>query len=132
VNLKHWPNWPFTGRLTAAIVALLATVLLVPSQARAEDDAKEILKKMSDYIAGQQSFSVAYDSDVEVITPDLQKIQFTNSGQMRVSRPDKIKAERGGGYSDVELFLDGKTSSRCVKTEPGKSRGSYAGNPTCP
>jgi hypothetical protein len=109
MSLKPWPNRPFISRIAAAILALLAAVALVPSHARAEDDAKAILKKMSDYIAGQQNFSVAYDSDVEVITPDLQKIQFTNSGQMRVSRPDKIQAERRGGYTDVALFLDGKT-----------------------
>jgi hypothetical protein len=76
---------------------------------------------MSDYIAGQQNFSVAYDSDVEVITPDLQKIQFTNSGTMLVSRPDKMWAERKGGYSDVALFLDGKTL-----TIVGKHSNAYA------
>lgn len=116
-----WLTKPFIVRTAAAIFALLAVIVLAPYEARAEDDAKAILKKMSDYIAGQQNFSLAYDSDVEVITPDLQKIQFTNSGKMVVSRPDKVWAERQGGYSDVALFLDGK-----ALTVFGKHLNAYA------
>jgi hypothetical protein len=109
MKLKLWPNWPFIGLPTAAIVALLAIVLLVPGEARAEEDAKAILKKMTDYVAGQKSFSLDYDSDIEIITPELEKIQFTSSGKMSVSRPDKMRAHRMGGYADVELIFDGKT-----------------------
>jgi hypothetical protein len=109
MRLNPWLTKPFVVRTVACILALLAIGLLAPYEARAEDDAKAILKKMSDYIAGQQNFSLTFDSDVEVITPDVQKIQFTNSGKMTVSRPDKVWAERQGGYSDVALFLDGKT-----------------------
>lgn len=109
MNRKPWPDRPIISRTAVAIFTLLAVTMLAPCQVRAQDDAKAILKKMSDYIAGQQNFSVAFDSDVEVITQDLQKIQFTNSGKMLVSRPDKVRAERTGGYSDVVLFLDGKT-----------------------
>jgi hypothetical protein len=128
MSLKPWPNRPFISRLTAAMLALLATVIFVPGHAQAEDDAKAILKKMSDYIAGQQNFTVAYDTDVEVITPDVQKIQFTNSAQMRVSRPDKIQAERKGGYSDVALFLDGKTLSILSRHANAYSQGNAPGS----
>jgi len=128
MSLKPWPNRPFISCATAVIIASLSTVLLVPGQARAEDEAKAILKKMSDYIAGQQNFSLAFDSDVEVITPDVQKIQFTNSGQMRVSRPDKIQAERKGGYADVALFLDGKTLSILSKHANAYSQGNAPGS----
>jgi hypothetical protein len=112
-------TWWRLGRLAGA--TLLLAIFLAPVSARAEDDAKHILKAMSDYMAGQMNFSVVYDSDIEVITPDLQKIQFASSGQMRVSRPDKMQASRMGGYSDVELFLDGKTL-----TIFGKDRNAYA------
>ena len=46
---------------------------------------------------------------IEVITPQLEKIQFTNSGKMLLSRPDKLRAHRVGGYADVALYFDGKT-----------------------
>jgi len=57
---------------------------------------------MSDYVASQKAMSVTYDSDIEVITSNLQKIQFTSSGQVQLSRPDKLRATRTGGYRDVE------------------------------
>jgi hypothetical protein len=52
--------------------------------------------------------SVTYDSDIEVITSNLQKIQFTSSGQVQMSRPDKLRATRTGGYRDIEIVFDGK------------------------
>jgi hypothetical protein len=42
-----------------------------------------------------------------VITSNLQKIQFTSSGQVQLSRPDKLRATRTGGYRDVEVAFDG-------------------------
>jgi hypothetical protein len=93
---------------------LLATILTVNaslmSQASAQSgDADKLLKAMSDYVGSQKTISVTYDSDIEVITSNLQKIQFTSSGQVQLSRPDKLRATRTGGYRDVEIVFDGKT-----------------------
>jgi len=66
---------------------------------------------MTDYITAQKSITATFDSDVEVVTPELQKIQFASSGQFRISRPDKLRVRRTGGYADVELVYDGKTVS---------------------
>jgi hypothetical protein len=74
-------------------------------------DAKAILKAMSDYVSSQKTIELTFDSDIEVITPQLEKIQFTNSGDVLVSRPDKLRAHRVGGYADVALYFDGKTVS---------------------
>jgi hypothetical protein len=68
-----------------------------------------IFKAMSDYVTSQKSLSITFDSDIEVITSGLQKIQFTSSGQVQLSRPDKLRATRTGGYTDVEFVFDGKT-----------------------
>src|SRR6185312_12408562 len=78
--------------------------------ARADDPAT-LLKAMSDYLASQKSLSAKFDSDVEVVTPELQKIQFSSSGEMKMNRPDKLRIRRTGGYADVELVYDGKTVS---------------------
>jgi hypothetical protein len=91
--------------------AALAMAMMVGSMHHAHaqgDGAGKILKAMSDYVASQKSISVAYDSDIEVITSTLQKIQFTSSGQVQLSRPDKLRATRTGGYRDVEVVFDGK------------------------
>ncbi len=95
--------WPV---LLAAIMAVSASLT---SPASAEGgDAEKLLKAMSDYVASQKAMSVAYDSDIEVITSNLQKIQFTSSGQVQLSRPDKLRATRTGGYRDIEIVFDGK------------------------
>jgi hypothetical protein len=93
--------------LISASIMLTASLFFVPL-AKAES-ADKILKAMTDYVASQKTFAVTFDSDIEVITPNLQKIQFTSSGRVQVSRPDKLRVTRTGGYSDVELVFDGKT-----------------------
>jgi hypothetical protein len=96
-------RWPLV--LTTALTMSASLV----SQASAESgDADKLLKAMSDYVASQKTISITYDSDIEVITADLQKIQFTSSGQVQLSRPDKLRATRTGGYRDVEIVFDGK------------------------
>lgn len=95
----------------AAAALLLATIASGIQGAHAQEDgAKKILKAMSDYVGSQKSLSITFDSDIEVITSSLQKIQFTNSGQMQMVRPDKLRAIRTGGYTDVDLVFDGTTA----------------------
>jgi hypothetical protein len=62
-----------------------------------------------------EKHSLTYDSDVEVVTSEVEKIQFTSSGKVRLSRPDKVRASRTGGYADVEIVFDGKTVSAVGK-----------------
>ena len=101
---------------------LAATLAAVPAGAQAQgSEAKSILKAMSDYVSSQKTIEITFDSDIEVITPQLEKIQFTNSGEVLLSRPDKLRAHRVGGYAEVELFFDGKTVSVL-----GKSINGYA------
>ncbi len=74
----------------------------------AGDDALQILKAMSDYLAGQKTISATFNSTLEVITPNMEKIQFASSGTLLMRRPNEIRATRTGGYADVEMFFDGK------------------------
>jgi hypothetical protein len=46
-----------------------------------------------------KAIAATFNTDIEVIMPDLQKIQFDSSGQLRLSRPDKVHASRTGGYT---------------------------------
>lgn len=95
-----------------ACMLFIASVIVLswPCTARGID-AKSILKAMSDYINSQKTIEVTFDSDIEIITPELEKIQFTNSGDILLSRPNRLRAHRVGGYADVALFFDGKTVS---------------------
>jgi hypothetical protein len=97
-------------RVSAATAAIVLLSVAASQSARADDPAK-LLKAMSDYLAGQKSLSAKFDSDVEIVTPELEKIQFSSSGEMKMNRPDKLRVRRTGGYTDVELVYDGKTVS---------------------
>jgi hypothetical protein len=102
------PSAPLT--LTSALTGV-ALLLSASSASAAEDDAMMILKRMSDYVSAQKAISLSYDSDIEVVTSEIQKIQYTSSGRVLLSRPDKLRATRVGGYADVEFVFDGKTAS---------------------
>jgi len=93
--------------VTLAVIILFGT--LIGAGAQSENDAGAILKAMSDYITNEKTVSATFDASIEVITPDLQKVQFNNSGTVLQHRPDKLRATRTGGYADVEFFYDGKT-----------------------
>lgn len=95
----------------SATTAAIAVLSAAASQSARADDPAKLLKAMSDHLAGQKSLSAKFDSDVEVITPELQKIQFSSSGEMKMNRPDKLRIRRTGGYADVELVYDGRTVS---------------------
>lgn len=98
-------------RTFAALGATAGLILLAAaSTARANDPAK-VLKSMTDYLGAQKTLSASFDSDIEIITPELQKIQFASSGLIKMSRPDKLRVRRTGGYADVELVYDGKAIS---------------------
>jgi hypothetical protein len=95
-----------SGAFALVLGALLAaSSSLVQAQAR---DPKAVLKAMADYVGSQQTIALKFDSDIEVITPQLEKIQFTNSGDALLSRPNRMRAHRVGGYADVAMVFDGK------------------------
>ena len=107
-----WPNRNALIHWTAALALIMTAICAsAPAARAAEDDALKILKGMSDYLASQKTISLSFDSDIEVITSDIQKIQFASSGKVLLSRPDKLRATRTGGYADVEFVFDGKTAS---------------------
>ena len=96
--------------LAAASAAALILAIGFGAPARASDvDAKSMLKAMSDYLAAQNSISFGYDTNFEVVTKDHQKLLFASSGAVDLSRPDKIRASRSGGFANVEMIFDGKT-----------------------
>ena len=103
------------------LFAMLALLLVAPIALALDgaqpqgSEANSILKKMSEYVSNQKTIEFTFDSDIEIITPRLEKIQFTNSGGALLSRPDNLRAYRVGGYADVALTFDGKTVSIFAK-----------------
>ena len=106
----------------AALLATAAVVSTAAAPARADEaNAKQLLKAMSDYMAQQKAISFDFDSTLEVVTKDGQKLGLASSGMLTINRPDKIHATRKGGFANVELTFDGKTV-----TLLGKNANAYA------
>jgi hypothetical protein len=96
------------GGSTAVALALVAGLGLSGGARADEAYAKHQMKAMSDYMAQQSAVSFGFDTDLEIVTPDHQKLTLANSGTVSLSRPDKIRAKRDGGFSNVEMIFDGK------------------------
>lgn len=101
---------------TAAIAAPNA-----PDTGTAGANAKNMLKSMSDYMAAQQAISFDYDTYLEVVSKQNQKLGLASSGSITMNRPDKIRVRRTGGFANVEVVFDGKTL-----TMLGKNLNAYA------
>ena len=97
--------------IATVVLAFLPALYLARGAHAQGVDANEILKAMSDYLASQKVISATLNTDIEVITPEIQKIQFASSGRLLLSRPDKLHVSRTGGYANAELIFDGKTAT---------------------
>jgi hypothetical protein len=93
-----------------------------------ENQAKRIFQAMSDYLAAQKIISLNYDSTLEVVTKQKQKLGLASSGSMTLERPDKIRVTRSGGFADVEMAFDGKTVTLLGKTANAFARAEIPGS----
>ena len=86
-----------------------------------DPDADRILKSMSDYLGSTEAFSVAADTDFEIIAQTGQKLQLSSFVSVVIDRPSKFYITRKGMTSDVAVIYDGK-----LLTLHGKNIDAYA------
>src|SRR6516225_4167682 len=96
------------GLTAAALIGLTAGASAVRAD---EAQAKSLLKAMSDYLAAQKALSFDFDSNLDIVTKEGQRLTLASSGSVALNRPDKVRATRSGGFADVEFVFDGKTAS---------------------
>jgi hypothetical protein len=106
---------------TVLAVAAMVGAVHVPAAHADAANAKNLFKAMSDYLAAQNAISFDFDSNLEVITKENQKLGLASSGSLTLNRPDKVHATRTGGFANVEMDFDGKTL-----TLLGKNANEYA------
>jgi len=111
-----------SAKTTAAFVAVAIAGAASISVARADEaNAKSLLKAMSDYLAAQKAIAFDYDSNLEIVTTQQEKVGLASSGTLILNRPDKVRVTRMGGFANVEMVFDGKTV-----TMLGKNANLYA------
>src|SRR5580765_2914660 len=104
----------FTRRVVSVVA--LATLVSVawPQLGQAqptgiEPQAEKLLRRMSDYLAGRQQFTLKAESSLEVVLTSGQKLQYDSPATLSVSRPNKFHAHRKGDLANQEFFYDGKS-----------------------
>src|SRR4029434_1671620 len=99
------------------IVSVIALAMLVSAgwpqlghaqPAGIDPQAEKLLKRMSDYLAGRQQFSLKAESTLEVVLTSGQKLQFASPATASVWRPNRLRADRKGDIVNQEFFYDGK------------------------
>ncbi|WP_037079089.1 DUF2092 domain-containing protein [Rhizobium sp. CCGE 510] len=108
-------------RLRRMLLCVSLAASLVPPTSAWADDAKALLKTMSDFLAEQKTISFSYQSSLEAVTPDFEKLQFVSSGTANLTRPDKLRVTRTGGFADLDVSFDGSSL-----TVHGKNLDAYA------
>lgn len=69
------------------------------------------MKAMTDYVAAQQIIAFDYDTTLEVVTREKQKLALAASGTVSLARPDRIRATRSGGFAAIDTTFDARTLS---------------------
>jgi hypothetical protein len=99
-----------SAKMSAIVLAVAIAGTASVSAAHADQaQAKSLLKAMSDYLAAQKAISFDYDSNLEIVSTQQQKIGLASSGTLTLNRPDKLHVTRNGGFANVEMVFDGKT-----------------------
>lgn len=107
----RWRRLAANAQRWALVVTVLAVTAAVSiSVARADQaQAKSLFKAMSDYLAAQTAISFDYDTNLEIVSTQQERIGLASSGTLTLNRPNKIHLTRAGGFSNVEMVFDGKT-----------------------
>jgi hypothetical protein len=104
----------FARRIVSVIALTILTwaawSAVVQAQPKGVDpQAEKLLRRMSDYLASRQQFTLKAESTLEAVLTSGQKLQYDSPATLSVSRPNKLRAHRKGDLANQEFFYDGKT-----------------------
>jgi hypothetical protein len=105
---KSW-KWVLVTMVFALALTINLPTYSYGQASAVEPEVDQMLRKMSDYLAGLERFSVRTESSLEVILRSGEKIQYDSPAEALVQRPDKLHAERKGDIVNQEFYYDGKT-----------------------
>ena len=89
-------------------------VAAAPSK-KVDPEADKLLRQMSDYLSGLQSFTVQNFAVDETSMKTGEKIQATSDSEITVQRPNHMKSTQRGAGEGLTLFYDGKTMTLACK-----------------
>ena len=120
----------FAMATLCASLALLTTAGGVEAQAvtPSPDQARAILMRMGEFLAGTSSFSVSVRGSYDAVQKSGQKIEFGESRTVTLSRPDRLRVEgeRSDGAKILTVFtgkeivlIDATSNVYATARQPG-------------
>jgi hypothetical protein len=102
-----------TGRIISIVGLMVAVGAGWPQPVHAQPtgiqpEAEKLLRRMSDYLATMQKFTVRTENTIEAVLTSGQKLQFAGPAAASVWRPNRLRADRKGDILNQEFFYDGK------------------------
>lgn len=94
--------------VAAGLFGLAISVAPALSQSAIDADADAVLRAMADQLKNLKSFSADYETDHEIITKQGQKLQYSASGTLAMSRDAGFLMTRKGPFANVQVSFDGK------------------------
>jgi hypothetical protein len=100
-----------TTQRSTILIGLALAVASVAGAAPPKIDPKAIsaLKEMGAYLQKQESFTVKTESETDYVLDNGQKVKMSARGDLRVQRPNRLRANVTSDRKDREFFYDGKT-----------------------
>lgn len=100
----------FISRTKIVVSAVAVSAALWSAGVAQADEAfaRATFQAMSDYLGSQAAFAFDYDSTLDVVTDDNQKLSLASSGTVSLERPGNLHATRDGGFASVALAYDGQ------------------------
>jgi hypothetical protein len=94
-------------------IILGALLVAATTQARppgaVDPKALDALECMGAFLRSQQSFTVRLTTNTDYVLDDGQKVRLGETGEIRVQRPNKLRAEIVSPRKERTFFYDGKT-----------------------
>jgi hypothetical protein len=101
--------------LAAITLAIAVPSVIAASAKKVDADADKMLKQMTDYLGGLQSFTVQTASIDQATTKAGEKIQATSDLDVAVQRPNRLRSTQRGAGERLSLWYDGKSMTLACK-----------------
>jgi hypothetical protein len=92
----------------AALAAADGRVSAAPPKKNVDPDADKMLRQMTDYLAGLQSFTVRTGVADEVALKSGEKIEIMSNAEISVQRPNHLRSTQRGSAAGMGIWYDGQ------------------------
>jgi hypothetical protein len=97
---------------TISVIALASvgsTARAATTQARIDPQAVSALERMSAFLRSQRAMTVTAETTTDEVLDNGQKVQRSGVAVLKVSRPDRLRADVMSDRRNEQIFYDGKT-----------------------